>query len=95
MPPEIYVIAGATGHVGMRLCEILLSQGKKVRAVGRNPEKLKYLASKRAEAFPGALDDQGTMTRAFTGAKAVFLMIPPHYKVENFTKYSFGQQRYK
>jgi len=87
MPPEIYVITGATGHIGMRLSEILLSQGKKVRAVARNMEKLKPLASKRAEIFQGNMEDQGTMTRAFTGAKAVFMMIPPHFKTENFRMY--------
>lgn len=87
MPPEIYVITGATGHVGMKLCEILLSQGKKVRAVARNMEKLKPLMSKRAEIFQGNMEDQGTMTRAFTGAKAVFTMIPPNFKVENFRMY--------
>ncbi len=87
MPPEIYVITGATGNVGRRVCEILLANGKKVRAVGRNLEKLKPLASKRAEIFPGNMEDQGTMTRAFTGAKAVFCMIPPHLKSENFRMY--------
>src|SRR5687768_10907551 len=87
MPPEIYVITVATGHVGHRICEILLSQGNKVRIVARNMEKLKTMGGRNAEIFPGNMEDQGTMTRAFTGAKAVFTMIPPNYKTENFRMY--------
>lgn len=86
MPPEIYVITGATGHIGHRLCDLLVNAGCKVRAVGRNAEKLHRLPRK-VEIFQGFMDDQGTMTRAFTGAKAVFTMIPPNYKAENMRMY--------
>jgi uncharacterized protein YbjT (DUF2867 family) len=86
MPPEIYVITGATGNIGRRVCEIMVQAGCKVRAVGRNFEKL-HLLPRKVEIFQGLMDDQGTMTRAFTGAKAVFTMIPPNYKAENMRMY--------
>ena len=36
----MYVIVGATGNTGSVLAEKLLAQGEKVRAIGRNKEKL-------------------------------------------------------
>ncbi len=79
MANEVYVITGATGNIGYKVVEKLLAAKLKVRAIGRKAEKLKPLASKGAEAFVATLDDTGSITRAFTGAKAVFTMIPPNY----------------
>src|SRR5579871_3892288 len=87
MAEDLFVITGATGHIGRRISELLLSKKKRVRVIGRNAEKLKPLADKGAEIFVGNVENEGDMTRGFTGAKAVFLMIPPNYGAEDFRKY--------
>ncbi len=84
---NLYVITGASGHIGHRIAEILLSEKKRVRAVGRNAQKLKDLGDKGAEIFIGNVESTEDMCRAFEGAKAVFLMIPPNYQAENFRHY--------
>src|SRR4029077_4724708 len=87
MAQDLYVITGATGHIGHLIAEKLLAQNKKVRAIGRDASKLKLLENKGAEVFVGNVEKADDMTRAFQGAKAVFLMIPPDYKAEDFRQY--------
>lgn len=71
----MYVITGATGNTGRRIAQQLLSKGKQVRVVGRDIERLRQL--KGAEPFPADLFDADGLTRAFTGAEAVYAMMPP------------------
>jgi len=73
----MYVITGATGNTGTIVAEKLLAAGQKVRVIGRSADRLQGLVAKGAEAFTGSVDDAGTMARAFTGAKAVYAMLPP------------------
>lgn len=80
---DMYVITGATGNTGTRIANALLDAGQKVRAVGRSEERLRPLVQKRAKPFVGSVDDPAAMTRAFAGAKAVYLLIPPIYWAED------------
>ena len=73
----MHVITGATGNTGKIVAETLLAKGQKVRVIGRSADKLQLLVTKGAEAFVGSVDDAAAMTRAFTGARAVYAMIPP------------------
>jgi len=83
----MYVITGATGHIGKRIATNLLEKGKKVRAIGRDTSKLKELAEKDAELFVGDLYDADFVKKAFTGATAVFCMIPPNMQTNEVRKY--------
>ena len=80
----MYVITGATGNTGKIIADKLLAARQKVRVVGRSAEKLQLFVAKGAEAFVGFVDDAEAMARAFTGAKAVYLMIPPDMKAKDF-----------
>lgn len=73
----MYVIIGATGHTGSAAATTLLAQGKKVRVVGRNADHLASLVSKGAEPFAGSVTDKNAMVKAFAGAEAVYVMLPP------------------
>jgi uncharacterized protein YbjT (DUF2867 family) len=83
----MYAITGATGHTGRLIAEALLSKGKKVRAIGRDAERLRPLVDKGAEAFVGSLDDPAAVTRAFTGVKAVYAMIPPNLAAPDLRRF--------
>ena len=80
----MYVITGATGNTGKIIADKLLAARQKVRVVGRSAEKLQLFVAKGAEAFVGSADDAEAMTRAFTGAKAVYAMIPPDLKSKDY-----------
>jgi uncharacterized protein YbjT (DUF2867 family) len=79
------VITGATGNIGSKLTSFLLSEGHKVRCIARTAGKLGQLAG--AEAAPGSLEDTAFLARAFSGASAVFAMIPPSYAAPDFRAY--------
>jgi uncharacterized protein YbjT (DUF2867 family) len=73
----MYVVTGATGHTGQVVAKKLLADGQKVRAISRSSEHLRPLVAEGAEPFVGDLRDQQALTKAFTGARGVYAMIPP------------------
>ena len=81
------VIAGATGKTGSKIAEILLEKGRKVRVIGRDAAKLKAFTAKGAEAALGDMEDRAFLTKAFSGAEAVFALIPPNFGVADFRAY--------
>lgn len=81
------VITGATGRTGHVAAETLLAKGEKVRLVGRDAKKLEPLAQMGAQAFVGTVDDVASMTKAFEGAQAVYLVLPEDTSQENLREY--------
>src|SRR5579862_3619717 len=74
---EIYVILGATGNTGSIVANFLLSEGKKVRVVGRDSGRLQPYVDKGAEAITATVSNATALTKAFNGARAAYLMLPP------------------
>jgi uncharacterized protein YbjT (DUF2867 family) len=74
---EMYVILGASGNTGSIIANSLLSAGKKVRVVGRDSGRLQRFVDKGAEAFTATVSDAAALTKAFRGARAAYLMLPP------------------
>ena len=72
-----YVILGASGNTGSIIADSLLSKGKKVRVVGRDAGRLQRFVRKGAEAFTGDVSDAVALTKAFSGARAAYLLLPP------------------
>ena len=73
----MYVILGASGNTGSIIADSLLSKGKKVRVVGRDAGRLQRFVRQGAEAFTGNVSDAAALTKAFTGARAAYLLLPP------------------
>src|SRR5258707_513669 len=73
----MYVIVGASGNTGSIIANSLLSKGKKVRVMGRDAGRLQRFVRKGAEAFTAELSDAAALTKAFSGARAAYLMLPP------------------
>lgn len=80
----MYVVTGATGNTGRVVANRLLDAGKKVRVISRSAEHLRPFVSRGAESFVADLADQAALTRAFTGAEAVYAMIPPNPTSQDF-----------
>jgi uncharacterized protein YbjT (DUF2867 family) len=74
---EIYVILGASGHTGSIVSNFLLSKGQKVRVIGRDPGRLQPFVDKGAEAFTADMSDATALAKAFSGARAAYLLLPP------------------
>jgi uncharacterized protein YbjT (DUF2867 family) len=87
---EMYVILGASGNTGSIIANSLLSAGKKLRVVGRDPARLQRFVDKGAEAFTADLSDAAALTKAFSGAGAAYLMVPPAKSQEEQERESDG-----
>jgi uncharacterized protein YbjT (DUF2867 family) len=83
----MYVILGATGHTGSAIAETLLAKNQKVRVVGRSKERLSRFTSRGAEAFEADVTDSAALTKAFSGARAVYALIPPNMTSNNVRAY--------
>ena len=73
----MYVILGASGNTGSVIANSLLLKGEKVRVVGRDAGRLQRFVDKGAEAFTADLSDAAAITKAFSGARAAYLLLPP------------------
>src|SRR5712675_3424605 len=73
----VYVILGASGNTGSIIADSLLSKGKKVRVVGRDLGRLHRFVRQGAEPFTADMSDAAALTKAFSGARAAYLMLPP------------------
>jgi uncharacterized protein YbjT (DUF2867 family) len=73
----MYVILGASGNTGSIVADFLLSKGEKVRVVGRDAGRLQRFVDRGAEAFIAELSDAAALTKAFSGARAAYLLLPP------------------
>jgi len=73
----MYVILGASGNTGAIIADTLLFNGKKVRVIGRDAARLERFVRKGAEAFTGNVSDAVALTKAFRGARAAYVMLPP------------------
>ena len=73
---EVFVVAGASGRVGYRVAERLLSAGHEVRVVGRNPRSLVRLREQGAQVRVGSFQDHGFVKAVLRGATAAFVLTP-------------------
>ena len=73
----MYVIVGSSGNTGSIIANSLLSNGEKVRVIGRDARRLQRFVDKGAEAFTADLSDAAALAKAFSGARAAYLMLPP------------------
>ena len=71
-------VLGATGYIGGRLVHELLERGWRVRAVGRNPEKLKcrpYASHPDVELAQADVLDRKALTETLKGCHAAFYLV--------------------
>ena len=73
----MHVILGASGNTGSIIANSLLAEGRKVRVMGRDAGRLQRFVDKGAEAFTANMSDAAALAKAFNGARAAYLMLPP------------------
>jgi len=78
----MFVVLGATGNTGSAVVETLLSKKQPVRVIVRSADKGAAWKAKGADVAVASLDDVSALTKAFEGAKGVYLLVPPNYGAE-------------
>ena len=74
-----YVITGAAGNISKPLVLSLLQSGHQVTVISRNESNIKELADAGAKTAIGSLEDLDFLIKTFTGADAVYTMVPPNH----------------
>jgi len=83
----MHVITGATGNTGSVAAEKLLASGAKVRVIGRDAKRLERFTQKGAEAVVADITDAIALEKAFSGARAVYAVIPPNISAPDVRAY--------
>jgi uncharacterized protein YbjT (DUF2867 family) len=81
------VILGATGTVGSKIAEILLSEGHQATLIARHTEKLDKYRELGAEIIAGDITNVQTLTNAFSNADSAFILLPDNVKADNTRAY--------
>lgn len=77
-------VMGATGRIGTRITDRLLKAGQGVRALGRSERKLAELERAGADVRAGDAADSAYLASAFSGADAVYTLLPYDVQVADY-----------
>ena len=81
------VITGSLGHIGKPLTEELAQKGHHVTVISSKPQKQADIEAAGATAAIGSVEDVAFLTAIFTGADAVFCLIPPNFSEPDQVSY--------
>ncbi len=85
----MFVVAGASGHVGSVVANELIAGKQQVKVIVRDAAKGAAWSGRGAEVALGALDDAHFLAGALKGATGFFVLLPPNYAAKDF----FAEQR--
>lgn len=71
-------ITGSLGNISKPLTETLVKKGHSVTVISSEPKRQEEIMALGAKAAIGSLEDVDFLTGAFTGADAVYSMVPPN-----------------
>ncbi|GAA0524939.1 NmrA family NAD(P)-binding protein [Chitinophaga japonensis] len=73
------IVTGSVGNVSQPLTRELVKRGHTVTVISSRPEKQKDIEVLGASAAIGSLEDVDFLVSVFTGADALFAMVPPNF----------------
>ena len=69
-------IAGSVGHIGKPLTQELVLRGHQITVISSKAARQEEIEALGASSAIGSMKDVDFLTRAFTGADAVYCMVP-------------------
>lgn len=84
------IVTGSLGHISKPLTAELLQKGHTVTVISSNPAKQNEIEALGAKAAIGSVGDVEFLTATFTGADAVYCMVPPN----NYFDHNFDLMAY-
>jgi len=73
------IVTGSLGHISKPLTQELVQHGHTVTVISSKAEKQKEIEALGAKAAIGSVEEAAFLTTTFTGADAVYRMIPPSF----------------
>jgi uncharacterized protein YbjT (DUF2867 family) len=83
-------ITGSLGNISKPLAEKLIAAGHKVTIISSSADKAAAIEALGATPAIGSVEDVDFLTKAFTGADAVYTMVPPNFVTNAWKKYIAG-----
>jgi len=81
------IVTGSTGNISKPLTQTLIAAGHNVTVISSNADKVTEIESLGAKAAIGSLADADFLTQTFTGADALYAMVPPSFSAESLRAY--------
>lgn len=81
------IVTGSLGNISKPLAMKLVAKGHSVTVISSNSDKQKDIENMGAKAAIGSIEDIAFLTATFTGAEAVYCMIPFSFKATNQEAY--------
>ncbi len=85
-----YVITGGAGNISKPLALQLLASNHQVTVIGRSEVNLKEMVDTGATAALGSVEDISFLTKTFSGADAVYTMVPPKWDATDWKGFIAG-----
>lgn len=80
-------VTGSLGNVSRKLIEKLVASGHQVKVVSSNASRIKDIEQMNAVALVGSVEDLDFLVKAFTGADAVYTMVPPDFNAPDYNAF--------
>lgn len=80
-------LTGSLGNISKPLAKQLIAEGHQVTIISSNPGNAKAIEALGATPAIGSVSDVDFLSRTFTGADAVYTMVPPHFAAENVRRH--------
>ncbi len=82
-----YVITGSLGHISKPLVIALVKAGHEVISITSTTERTKEIEALGAKAAVGSLENFDFLKESFSGANAVYTMVPPNFTTTDWKGY--------
>lgn len=82
-----YIITGSIGHISKPIVTALVKEKHQVTVITSNTERIADIQSLGAQAAVGSVEDIAFLTKTFTGADAVYTMVPPTMSASDWKKH--------
>jgi len=79
-----YILTGSIGNISKPLAATLIAEGHQVTIISNSESRKVEIENLGAKAAIGSVLDVTFLTNAFSGADAVYLMIPPTFSVSDW-----------
>ena len=83
-------LTGSLGHISKPLTEALTAAGHTITLISSDPAKAAAISALGAIPAIGSVTDIGFLTKTFTGADAVYTMVPPNFTANDWKAYIAG-----
>jgi uncharacterized protein YbjT (DUF2867 family) len=85
-----YTLIGSLGNITKPLAEKLIASGHDVTIVSQSKDRQPAITTLGARAAIGSVEDIAFLTQAFTGADAIYTMVPPRWDAKDWKGYVHG-----